>query len=195
MRVLITILFIIVYNTLYAQNDFRNVKWGMTISEVKKNETAKLEDPGDGVSPKIVAYSTKVNDMNAYILYYFYYDKDNIERLVKAAYGFNEEHSNQNDYINDYKSVKKILIEKYGQPNDDKEIWRNDMYKDNQEHWGFAVSMGHLVYVSRWFNNNTSIALGLSGDNLEIKHGMEYKSLKWEYLEIKAKEDKNKKEF
>jgi hypothetical protein len=195
MKTLVIIAFILVYNTVFSQNDFRNVKWGMTISEVKKNETAKLEDPGTGEEPKIVAYSTKVNNLDVYVLYFFFRDKDNIERLVRTGYGFNEEHFNQNDYINDYHSVKKILIEKYGTPNIDKEIWRNDMYKDKRENWGFAVSLGHLVYVCQWVNKGTSISLGLSGDNMKIKHGMEYKGLDWEYLEKNAKAKKNKKDF
>lgn len=73
--------------------------------------------------------------MDCYVVYVFVRGK-----LVRTKYVIVEEHSNRNDYIRDYKSLKTQLSKKYGAPIEDETIWKNSLYKDDREEWGFAVS-------------------------------------------------------
>jgi len=166
--------------------DFRKTTWGMSKEKVKQAETAKLEkDNGD-----LLIYSGVVSSMNVLIVYIFV---DN--QLVRAKYTFLEEHTNKNDYISDYKSINSALTEKYGNPNSDKEYWNNDLYKDDYDKKGFAVSMGHLKYYASWETAITEITAALTGDNYKIRHVTEYVSKKLSALEDQKKKEKNKSDF
>ena len=55
-------------------------------------------------------------------------------------------------------------------------VWDNDLYKDDREEWGFAVSLGHLTYVTLWLLNRTEVFLSLSGDNYDINLNLTYNS-------------------
>lgn len=67
-------------------------------------------------------------------------------KLVRASHAFTEAHSNENDYISYYNSLKEILIKKYGKPIKDSQFRKNDLYRDDYQNWWFAVSLGHLVF-------------------------------------------------
>lgn len=82
-----------------------------------------------------------------------------------------------------------MLIKKYGKTildNDQK--WFNDLYKDDYQQWGFAISLGHLSYNSSWRTPKTKIDLVLSGDNYEISLVIEYTSNQFKGMEEKMNE-------
>ena len=60
------------------------------------------------------------------------------------------------------------MIEKYGQPSEDEEFWRSNLYRDNPGDYGMAVAVGDLVKRTTWETDNTKIVLGITGDNFEI---------------------------
>jgi hypothetical protein len=117
-----------------------------------------------------------------------YYFAEN--QLVAGRYIFLSEHSNKNLYINDYDDIKESLIKKYGQPNVDRPVWNNDLYKNDPSEWGMAISVGHLSYTAGWQLANTQIILHLGGDNYDITLGLDYHSTlkSHEDLRTKAKE-------
>lgn len=121
-----------------------------------------------------------------------YYFADN--KLVRGAYIFRNEHINNNQYIDDFETVKKSLTEKYGKPQKDEQVWSGgDLFKNDPSVWGTAVAVGNLQYGAVWTLNDTQIALWLSGDNLKIQHVLGYKSTKPEHLELMKKaQDKAK---
>jgi len=174
--------------------DFRKTVWGMTKETVKRTEkrTPVLDKENN------LVYNDTIIDLNMGVFYYFVENK-----LVRSGYGVIEKHSNKNLYINDYKELKDVLLEKYGKPSDRwfgsdkyKEIvWLNDLYKDDPSHWGFAISLGHLVYQSFWETDETEIALRLNGDNYEISLVISYFSKKLKHLEEKEKEKEKLKNF
>lgn len=166
--------------------DFRKTSWGMTKDQVKASETEKLEKE----DTDLLAYSGTVSSLNAFIIYVFVNDK-----LVRTRYLFVEEHTNENDYVSDYKSINSALTEKYGKPKSDKEYWSNNLYKTDYDRRGFAVSLGHLKCFSDWSTNVTEITAALTGDNYKIEHVTEYVSKRFTDLEKNKKKEKNKSDF
>ena len=166
--------------------NFRKTKWGMTIQQVKESEPLEVAHSGNN----ILGYNVKVLDKNVYLVYIFVENK-----LVRAKYILAEEHSNKNDFINDYKLFQDILIKKYGKPIKDDIYWRNNLYKKDTSNWGMAVGVGHLSYFSNWHSQDTDIVCFLYGDNFNIRCGVEYISNKLRQLEKNYKEKKGLENF
>ena len=100
-------------------------------------------------------------------------------------------HSNKNDYITDYRTIKKTLTQKYNVPILDEEIWKNDLYKDDPQNWGKAISLGHHNQWAKWETPDTKILLGLKGDNSEVFLSAIYKSLSFAEMEKSATDQAN----
>ncbi len=109
-------------------------------------------------------------------------------RLIRSRYLITEEHSNRNDYIQDFTSLKLLLIKKYGSPEEDRIYWKRDSYKDMPDHWGFAISTGDLLYYSVWQTEDTEISMTLDGDNYEIFLLIDYTGKEFKDQELQTKE-------
>lgn len=166
--------------------NFRKTTWGMSVQQVLKSEPLETAHS----EKNVLGYKVKVLDKDVYLGYIFIDNK-----LVRARYILAEEHSNKNDFINDYDTFKKILIKKYGKPIKDDVIWRNRLFKKNSSDWGMAISIGHLAYFSKWDTEHTEILCFLYGDNHKIKCGVEYVSKKLKQLEKNYKEKKGLENF
>jgi hypothetical protein len=186
---LITAIFsilLISQNALADDYDFRKTRWGMSQKEIMKSEIKKPECincTGDG--SEHLGYRVSVLNKNVMLSYISVQDK-----LIATSYGLDEKHTNKNDYIEDYKDFKKALIEKYGKPKLDKITWKDNLYKDKISDWGFAVSLGHLEYLSYWETESTNISCSLDGDNYKIECMIIYSSKKLEYLREKKEKKK-----
>jgi hypothetical protein len=108
---------------------------------------------------------------------------------------FIQEHSNKNSYINDYDEMNETLKQKYGVPKETKKTWLNDLYRDDYDSWGFAISLGHLAYYSVYETESTTITILLQGENYDISHGVEYKSRQFGDIETQKKKQKESKDF
>jgi hypothetical protein len=160
-----------------AKSDFRKAKWGMPRNKVKLTEA---DDP-IGENDSDIIYSRKVAGMDALMGYVFVEDK-----LVKAKYMFQQQHSDSNAYITDYNNLKKALETKYGKAKREKALWSNDLYTNIPAEWGEALSLGYLTYLSYWNTKNTQISLLLKGENYKIDFWLEYKSRALANLEEKV---------
>ncbi|QHW32835.1 copper amine oxidase N-terminal domain-containing protein [Paenibacillus rhizovicinus] len=149
---------------------FRNVKWGMTVAQVKKAETAKLIGSGDGY----YYYETKASGMDATLAYRFTNNK-----LTDAMYIFKVDHINSNAYISDYDSLKSALVGKYGSPDNDQDIvYYGDLYKgDARNTLGTAVAIGQAAFYNMWTTADTEITLALYGDNFDSSLVLQYSGL------------------
>lgn len=177
------ILFVLAFLIFCSTNgqDFRKANWGMSPSQVKSTESLEIIKEDNDV----LAYKTTLADFDAYVVYIFAGNK-----LTRAKYIITETHSNKNDYISDYNTLKSLLQKKYGTPVEEEKYWKDDLYKDDYSDWGFAVSLGHLIYYSTFKNENTDVTIMLSGENYEIDNVIEYtsKSLGNVEQELRAKE-------
>lgn len=158
---------------------FRKTKWGMSISEVKASEPLDVADEKEN----FLAYRTTVIGKSVFIVYFFTDDQ-----LTRARYVLAESHSNKNDFITDYKDFNEILTKKYGDPNEDETIWRDELFKDDHSEWGTAISLGHLIYFSTWKTQDTEIRNVLTGENYDISCIVEYASKNLKELEKNAQE-------
>lgn len=172
------------------QYDFRKTNWGMGKEQIKATEDKRpyLEDDNR------LVYKVKIGVDDFLCVYSFIEDK-----FYQSTYIFNREHINKNLYINDYERLKEILIKKYGKPTIDKIEWRNDLFKNNKQDWGTAISIGHLEYRALWMMlirlDIIEITLKLTGDNYEIVLGILYESEKWGKWADKIKQEKSLEEF
>lgn len=147
---------------------FRNTKWGMTREEVKATEFAGLVEDKDNL---LVFIDVIGGNMETLVAYIFADGK-----LIRGKYLFRTEHVNKNDYITDYKRVKETLKLKYGSPTSDEEIWHDNFYKDEPEKLGIAISIGHLVYRTKWETGTTEISLVLHENKKKVAFGVIYSS-------------------
>lgn len=174
--IVVILIFLFTISTYSNQYDFRKTNWEMSKKQVKATEKGEIafEDEEE------INYKVEINRSEFLCAYFFLEDK-----LYRSGYLLNETHTNENDYIDDYKNLKDILIKKYEKPVKDKIEWKNDSYKDDKIEWGLAISVGDLIYDTRWETNNTEITLRLSGDNYKI-----YLVLRYESKELKEWADK-----
>ena len=146
---------------------FQNIPWGCSEKVVRE----KMGDP-NSMSPDKVCLSyfpRKVCGLNA--TYIFLIKKD---QFLRAKIGFLESHINDNLYLDDFKKIDVTLTEKYGPCTGHFEFWKNELYKDDPSHWGFAMSMGDLVWASKWVIGDVTIIHMADGDNFDISHVIEY---------------------
>lgn len=161
------------------EKNVRNSYWGMSAAQLKKAETGKFI----GEKNSTLFYSDTISGKSYYITYHFINDQ-----LVRAYFILNEKHSNSNDYIDDYNSLRDSLTAKYGKPNTESQIWEDDLFKNDKSKWGVAVSAGHLSFMALWSTESTAIEEVLYGDNFECHLSARYTGK--EYLKLIEEENK-----
>jgi len=180
-RYFLTIALFISVTCFSAERDLRNVNWGMSKEEVMNNETLTLVEQIDNN----LVYFTSVSNLECLLIYEFVNNK-----LYSANYVFSEEHTTQNQYINDYFTIKGLLEKKYGEPVNYEERWNDSLFKSDPDKRGLAVSVGHLSYLISWETNQTEINLLMYGDNFKISTILFYQSKKLTETAQKQKEEK-----
>lgn len=157
--------FILIGFSLSFAKDFRETSWGFSKEQVKKVEKAKFI----GEDEQALYYKANVGGYKAMIIYNF-----DDGKLDFAAYHYEEKHTNENRFLREYFFVNESLNEKYERNNKPVSIWENDLYKNDKDKWGFAVSIGHLVLETIYTTPTTIISHKLDGDNYEIDHYVLY---------------------
>jgi hypothetical protein len=182
--------------------DFRQARWGMTQAQVLATESSKPNEMRRSSGEAIVQYdSVRLAGLDSCVIYIFANDK-----LVRAKYLFDVEHDNQNDFIADFRTVEPLLREKYGKPANERAIWTDDSTQDEPKSYldqdratpanilpsdrlvGYAVSLGHLKLYTQWQAARTKVLHALTGENHEITHQIEYRSVELESLENKTRQ-------
>lgn len=166
--------------------NFRKTRWGMSKREVMASEQSKPKYEQENA----VGYEIKLLGKDFFVIYFFTQN-----RLVKTRYVLNVEHTNKNDFIDDYKQLKETLTTKYGPPEIDKINWKNDLYKDDYSCWGFAISLGHLNFYSTWVTEETGITNDLYGENFSVNCIIDYTSKKLIHLREQEQHKKKMEAF
>jgi len=156
----------IVETTAPVNYTFRKTTWEMTKEEVIESEGKSPDEQNDKY---LGFYNCDVAGYDTSVIYGFKNGK-----LNQAAYILNEDHVNDNAYIDDYKNLKKLYTDKYSAPYQDKENWSDDLYKDDPDDYGTAVACGHLSYASIFSNSGDDIIMMLNGDNFDISLSITY---------------------
>ena len=154
--------------------DFRKTKWGMNHEEIMQSEENVSTYLKDYRTESEFVFQGNASGIPCYILYEFAEGK-----LTNSAYYFNisdKSYNNKNEHISDYSKLKGKLIKKYGNPSMDKQTWNNDLYKNNPENLGVAISLGHLNYITGWETPTTLIGLFLNGEDNGVNLCILYES-------------------
>ena len=160
---------------------FRGVRWGTPPEVAKEREGAA---PSEEIGNVLYWADSRLGALSSDIAYIY---ANNI--LVRAKYLVSERWVNENRYIMEFNSLKKMLTKKYGNPDKDDEFWNNLLWKDDYDDWGKAVQEGHLSMYSTWISGGTRVILSLDGENYSSSLGIEYTSLKLESIEDNLKEN------
>lgn len=104
--------------------------------------------------------------------------------MVQAEYILNEQYSNLNRYLDVFYDLKNGLEKKYGNQNAYDVTWHNDLYQDDQQQWGFAISIGSLSVYTEWNTAETLINIAIYGENNTIVVMIEYTSKKLIHMHL-----------
>jgi hypothetical protein len=150
--------------------DIRKALWGMEKAAVKKSENLQLIKE----TPATLEYQFKLIGLESKIVYKFSRDKAGKDRLVGAQYIIDQDDVNPARFFDDYKALKSYLRKLYGAPVSDENEWSNDIYKADQNNWGFAISLGFLTCKATWKSSRTKAVLLLSGSNHILSTNIQY---------------------
>ncbi|MGB5430650.1 hypothetical protein [Eudoraea sp.] len=156
----------------FAQNDFRKMNWGDTPTQLKTNyPDVNWESETDGST---IFYYTDdyVGGLAAKIFYYFIDNK-----LQIGAYYFEEVHSANNLYYEDFVSISTFLNKKYDMEMN--ENWNDTSWKGDDDNIGFALAMGHVEINESYEDQETSVIHSISGDGPGIEHLLRYASMEY----------------
>ncbi|MGD9652954.1 MAG: hypothetical protein AB7I96_04900 [Candidatus Dadabacteria bacterium] len=153
--------------------DFRKTRWGMSVAQVKASETNNLlTQSSNNIYDEVLVYNTKAYSFQATLAYFFINN-----RLESGSYLFKVSHSNKTTVIVDYGDIKNNLIKTYGDPKKSETIWKDDLYKDDLNNLGLAISLGHVEIRNLWETPTTEIFLSLFGHEGEVLFALSYESL------------------
>lgn len=160
--------FIVLSLQSFAQGEFRGMRWGTTSSQLKSSyPDAQWESESEG-NFKVFMTDDNVGGLKVKVVYTFTDDKLNI-----GAYYFNEIHTSDNLYYDDFISISTILNKKY-----DMEMtknWNNTTWKNNPNYIGHALKSGHVEMSEVYEGEFTKIAHSISSENdIGITHMLIY---------------------
>jgi len=183
-----------------AGPDFRKAAWGMTQAQVMTTEPDRPAEVRQENGEVIVKYDPVIaSELSGRLIYIFARDK-----LVRAKYVSNAQHTELNDFIVDFRAIEPILMEKYGKPGTERAVWDNDLYQQERlpyldqdralssdilpsdHNAGLSISLGYLRLYTQRSSPRTKIVHALSGENQRIVHQIEYRSVELEALENKV---------
>ncbi len=152
---------------------FRSIEWGVGIAKIKAMEG---QDPVHETDDFLM-YETHVGGFPANLVFRF------VSGMVHAGwYSFQQKHSDNNDFLSDFESLKKLMTVKYGKEKEYKDYWFNELYRDDFDERGLAISAGHHSIFVQWGDEETEITLQITGDNYEISLMLLYKSIRLQAL-------------
>ena len=173
------------------QADFRKAVWGMSRGQViatERNRPVRTSESGGEIMLQYGA--SKLGAMNGRPIFIFANDK-----LVRAKFLVEEEHSDKNEFIRDFHEVESLLRERYGKPKDERAIWEDDSTQDETKNYldqdratassilpsdrlvGLAVALGHLRLYTIREGGRTKVLHVLAGADHQITHQIEYRAV------------------
>lgn len=112
---------------------------------------------------EVLGYERSLKDYEAFLEYIFSDD-----RLIQVRLELKQVSGAKNDSLKSYEEIKNFLAAKFGPPFEDSVKWANPTFRYDELSWGYAVSLGHLIYQSRWIALDLELQLQLRGENKTI---------------------------
>lgn len=164
-------LLIIGLSSTFCHSQFRSTKWGMSLDEVEAVEGLKLYCDSNGAC---VSTEQKLLHFNVRIMFVF-----NDDKLLGGGYGFYEEHTNENLYIEDFNKVMNILEDKYGEADEGGLIWNDDSGRDIMT-LGWNLSAGNCYYDYKYITDDVVIGHSITTDQYKVLHTLTYRDPNYE---------------
>lgn len=165
-----------------TDKQFRQTYWGMS-----RREVVDVEGPPDKQKKSgglgVITYQQRLMNRDCVLEYVFAEDK-----LAAAKYEFISSHLGENRGIQDYMSLKKMLVQKYGKPYQDEIKWDSSSDKKSPCK-GKALVSGELRYEASWRTPKTEISLHLYGERGQVNLEIEYKGLQYKEMARKAAQE------
>jgi len=114
------------------------------------------EGPPKLVTRSSLHYDGVVAGMQAEVEYRF-----NPRGFYKGSYILSDRLPERRQYIDEFMELEEVLILKYGQPVDQRELWFNDEFKDDMGYRLDALLLGHVSYWTTWLLDSTIVQLKL----------------------------------
>ncbi|MEM7248911.1 MAG: hypothetical protein AAF533_26500 [Acidobacteriota bacterium] len=146
---------------------YRDVRWG----EDKKAVHEKVEGLLDS-GHRLVKIG-KTAGFNSGTAYFF--DTETGLHLVEITLA--QLHEKTIDHVGDFKDLRALLQEKYGEPKYETARWSDRTYEGDPERHGDAVKAGHLKMFCRWNKPGTRITLECFQEGGIIRNRLQYESL------------------
>lgn len=158
---------------------FRKTVWGSPKSQAKAAEGREPREEQDDY----LDFEVSLGRFRCLAAYIFVGNQ-----LVRGKYVVLEEYQNQTNYLTVYAELKDSVSKKYGSPIKDETYWLNDLYKDDYSEWGMAVGCGHLSKFASWKTPESTINVGLFGENFDVHVTVEYAGNAFDGVEDSVKE-------
>ena len=143
---------------------YRGYAWGTSYDEIYKNEiTGDMVEGRDyAIEEDCIANGYEVAGMVANGQFLF-----NKEGALRGGFlDFQEKHSDEDQYYEDYKKLVEIYTSVYGDPDKIVEDWKDETYKSDRSNWGHAIAKGDVKFITLWGDiNDVYVAIVLEGKN------------------------------
>ena len=151
-----------------GQGKFRGLNWGSSVSDLKAKYPNVEWHTDTDENAELYVTEDNVEGIEAMIVYAFIENK-----LQIGGYTFTEEYKSNNSFYEDFKTISKILNDKYDM--EYKEKWNDTRYKDEPNEIGYALGMGYVEIRESYEDDNTRIVHYISGKNYgAIQHQLNY---------------------
>ncbi len=153
--------------------------WGAPIEKIislegEPDQRKKLDNL------EVLYYQRDLMDYMAYLQFIF-----NDNSLIQIHIELWQIAGSKNKPLRDYEQIKTCLSTNFGSPFEDIVHWQNPTFRYDELSWGYAVSLGHLIYQTRWINQGVELGLRLRGENK--KNWLEVEGTQINYQEIAKK--------
>jgi len=172
--------------------DVRNVRWGMSVEEVKSVEDAKFREYENDT----LVYDTQLFGITATIQYVFVENQLIIGQIQFIRNIENAEDTFYAQPLADFYTIAEELHQKYGKV-DIHEQWRDDEFsakmQENPLTWGLAILNGSYRLSAKWQTQTTEIIMVVEGTELNgkkaIQHLITYNPTHPKFKKLQSKAD------
>ncbi|MBB2922723.1 cold shock domain-containing protein [Cellulomonas cellasea] len=144
---------------------FRGCAWRSSQRDVRAAEGAAPSSDG----PDLMVFDGAVATIPCRIVYIFVEGELSRGKYMVTRYS-------DEQYLDDFFTLSALLTEKYGEPHEINDIWRDSTYRSDSSMYARAISYGHLSLYRTWSLPHTDVDLGITAEDYSISLVVQYQS-------------------
>lgn len=150
--------------------------WGSSVEKIISLE-GEPKEKKTAEDFLILEYQRDLKDYVAFIEFVFSENK-----LIQIHIEFWQISGEKNEPLRDFERIKNCLSSHFGSPSEDNVHWEKPTFQYDELSWGYAVSLGHLFYQTKWTTPALELQLQLRGENKTIC--LEFEGTQFDYREL-----------